>query len=203
MQKNTNLMKDVIILIVTICLTGLTCYAQSDDLKIPAEVKPFVEKGTKAIALESADLNGDNLKDYVLILEKEKPEKDKQDFPVKQRPLLIIVRDKKNKLSAVKRNENMVMCSECGGVMGDPFDSVKVGKNTFTVSHYGGSGFRWSAEYKFNYSRIDKTWQLVQVKKASFHVSDVNNVTRTVLTPPKDYGKIDVADFNPNDLDNN
>ena len=201
MQKNKNLMKDAIILIITICLTGFTCYAQSDDLKIPAEIKPFVEKGTKAIALESADLNGDNSKDYVLILEKEKPEKDKHDFPVKQRPLLIIVRDKKNKLSAVKRNENIVMCSECGGVMGDPFQGVEVGEKTFTVNHYGGSGIRWSARYKFNYSRIDKTWQLVEVKNESYSTADVDDIKSKILTP-KDFGKIDVADFNPNDLNN-
>ena len=195
-------MKDAIILIVTICLTGLTCYAQSDDLKIPAEVKPFVEKGTKAIALESADLNGDNLKDYVLILEKGKPEKDKYDTPINQRPLLIIIRDKQNKLSAVKRNEKIVMCSVCGGAMVDPLEEVEVGDKTFTVSHYGGSGIRWSVRYKFNYSRIDKTWQLVEVKNESYSTDDVDKVKSTILKP-KDFGKIDVADFNPSDFDNN
>ncbi len=199
MKKDINLIKKKIILIVTVCLSALAVNAQSDELKIPAEVKPFIEKGTKAIALKSADLNGDNLKDYVLILEKGKPEKDKHDFPVKQRPLLIIVRDKLNKLSAVKRNEKMVMCSVCGGVMGDPFQDVEVGEKTFTVKHYGGSGIRWSAQYKFNYSRIDKTWQLVEVKKESYSTADVDKVKSTVLKP-KDFGKIDVADFDPEKL---
>ena len=195
-------MKDAIILIVTICLTGLTCYAQSDDLKIPAEVKPFIEKGTKAIALESADLNGDKTKDYILVLEKLNPEKDEYGSPVKQRPLLIIIRDKKNKLSAVKRNEKIVMCSECGGAMGDPLEEVEVGDKTFTVHHSGGSRTRWSARYKFNYSRIDKTWQLVEVKNQSYDNTEVDKVETKVLTP-KNFGKIDVADFNPSDFDNN
>jgi hypothetical protein len=163
-------MKDAIILIVTICLTGLTCYAQSDDLKIPAEVKPFIEKGTKAIALESADLNGDKTKDYILVLEKLNPEKDEYGSPVKQRPLLIIIRDNQNKLSAVKRNEKIVMCSVCGGAMVDPLEEVAVGDKTFTVHHYGGRGIRWSVRYKFNYSRIDKTWQLVELNDSALEV---------------------------------
>jgi len=192
-------MKDAIILIVTICLTGLTCYAQSDDLKIPAEVKPFIEKGTKAIALESADLNGDKTKDYILVLEKLNPEKDASDFPVNQRPLLIIIRDKKNKLSAVKRNEKIVMCSVCGGAMVDPLEEVAVGDKTFTVHHYGGRGIRWSVRYKFNYSRIGKTWQLVEVKNESYSNADVDKVKTKVLTP-KNFGKIDVAGFDPEKL---
>jgi len=192
-------MKDAIILIVTICLTGLTCYAQSDDLKIPAEVKPFIEKGTKAIALESADLNGDKTKDYILVLEKLNPEKDEYGSPIKQRPLLIIIRDKKNKLSAVKRNEKIVMCSVCGGAMVDPLEEVAVGDKTFTVHHYGGRGIRWSVRYKFNYSRIDKTWQLVEVKNESYDNADVDKVKTKVLTP-KNFGKIDVAGFDPEKL---
>jgi len=202
MKKNINLMKKKIILIVTVCLSALAVNAQSNVLKIPAEVKPFVEKGTKAIALKSADLNGDKTKDYVLVLEKLKPGKDASDFPINQRPLLIIIRDKQNKLSAVKRNEKMVMCSECGGTMGDPLEEVAVGDKTFTVHHYGGRGIRWSVRYKFNYSRIDKTWQLVEVKNQSYDNTEVDKVETKVLTP-KNFGKIDVADFNPSDFDNN
>lgn len=174
----------------------------NDELKIPAEVKPFIEKGTKAIALESADLNGDATKDYILVLEKLNPERDAGDFPVNQRPLIVLIRDNQNKLSAVKRNEKMIMCSECGGVMGDPFEGVEIGEKTFTVNNYGGSGIRWSARYKFNYSRIDKTWQLVEVKKESYSTADVDKVKTKILTP-KDFGKVDVADFDPEKLPEN
>ncbi len=136
-------------------------------------------------------------KDYVLVLEKLKPEKDASDFPINQRPLIVLIRDKQNKLSGVKRNEKMVMCSECGGTMGDPLEGVEVGDKTFTVNHYGGSGIRWSVRYKFNYSRIDKTWQLVEVKNESYSNDDVDKVKSAVLKP-KDFGKIDVvADIRP------
>jgi hypothetical protein len=191
------------ILLIAVCFSVITANAQTEAVKIPVEVKPFVEDGAKPIALESADLNGDGLKDYILVLERENPtEKDEYDYPKNQRPLLILVRGTDNKLTEAKRNETIVMCSACGGMMGDPFTGVTVGKNTFTVSHYGGSAWRWTADYKFNYSRIDKTWQLVRIEKTSFHAVDQNKtLKRKIMTPPKDFGKVDIADFDPSAFD--
>jgi len=53
--------------------------------------------------------------------------------------------------------------------------------------------------YKFNYSRINKTWQLVEVKNESYSNADVDKVKTKVLTP-KNFGKIDVAGFDPEKL---
>ena len=171
--------------------------AQDAELKIPAEVTPFVESGTKAIALEKGDLNGDGREDFILVLEKEKPAKDADDFPVGQRPLLVLLRGADGKLTVAKRNERIVMCSQCGGVFDDPFEGVIAGRNTFSVEHYGGSNWRWKYSYKFNYSRIDKTWELVRVEDISYHTSNPNGGTTKIYTPPKHFGKIDIADFDP------
>lgn len=170
---------------------------QDDGLKVPAEVLPFVEAGSKAIAVEAADLNGDGRGDFVLVLERENPAKDADDFPVGQRPLLILVRGADGKLSAAKRNERVVMCSRCGGVFGDPFEGVTVGRDTFTVNFYGGSNWRWAYSYRFNYSRLDQTWQLVRVEESSYHTSDPDKMKTQVFIPPRDYGKVDIADFDP------
>jgi hypothetical protein len=192
-------MKTKVGLLLTFCFSIITTQAQTEAIAVPAEVQPFVEQGTKPIALESADLNGDGMKDYILVLERENPsQKDENDFPKNQRPLLILVRGADNKLTAAKRNELIVMCSQCGGVMGDPFAGVTVGRNTFTVNHYGGSAWRWSADYKFNYSRIDKTWQLVRIEEESFNANDPQKtMKRKIRVPPKDFGKVDIADFDP------
>ena len=188
--------------VVVLCLClFLSCVVaaarQDDELKVPAEVLPFVETGTKAIAVEVADLNGDGRGDYVLVLERENPPKDKDDFPIGQRPLLLLVRGADGKLSAAKRNERIVMCSQCGGVFGDPFEGVEAKLNTFTVSFYGGSNWRWAYSYKFNYSRLDQTWQLVRAEEISFHTSDPDKMKKLVFIPPRDYGKVDIADFDP------
>jgi hypothetical protein len=86
-------MKTKVSLLLTFCLSVITAQAQTKAVEVPVEVKPFVEQGTKPIALESVDLNGDGLKDYILVLERENPSlKDESDFPKNQRPLLIMKR---------------------------------------------------------------------------------------------------------------
>lgn len=167
---------------------------QADDLKIPEDVSPFIEPGTKAIELSQADLNGDGLADYILVLERQGDQY--KDGPG-QRPLLILLRNPDGGLRLAKRNDKIIFCSNCGGVMGDPFMGVEAGTKRFIVSHYGGSSWRWSVTYQFNYSGRDKSWQLVKVVSESFHASEPDKVERKVETPPKDYGLIDIADFDP------
>ena len=191
-------MRRFVLLLIWLFAAPLTMAAQENELKVPAEVAPFVEPGTKAIELEKSDLNGDGREDFILVLEKENPAKDADDFPVNQRPLLILLRGTDGKLASAKRNERVVMCSKCGGVFGDPFDGVIAGRNTFSVEHYGGSAERWKFSYQFNYSRVNKTWQLVRVLELHYHTSNPNKDTsRKIYTPPRHFGKIDIADFDP------
>ncbi|MDQ4122648.1 MAG: hypothetical protein M3209_14515 [Acidobacteriota bacterium] len=166
-----------------------------NELKIPPEVTPFVENETKAIALEKADLNGDGTQDFILVLEDLKNESEDEKG---KRSLLVLTRGADDKLTLAKRNDKgVVYCRTCGGIFGDPFDGVIAGTKTFSVELYGGSAWRWKMSYKFNYSRIDRTWQLDRVIELSYHTSDPNKVKTRTHTPPRDFGKIDIADFDP------
>ena len=147
--------------------------------------------------MESADLDGDGLKDYVIVLERQKASPSDDDITENQRPLVIVVRQPDSSLKVAKRNEKIVFCSSCGGVMGDPFQGVKTALKSFTVQHYGGSAERWSKEYTFNYSRKDNTWQLVRVEEETFNALKPGKPKTRIFTPPKDYGKIDIQDFDP------
>src|ERR1044071_7743011 len=140
-QSNTGerRMRTIVLGMLLLCFAPRVVVAQESELKIPDEVRPFVASGTKAIALEAADLNGDGRGDFILVLEKENPPKDANDFPVNQRPLLILVRGDDGKLTEAKRNERVVMCSQCGGIWGDPFEGVVAARNSFSVEFYGGS----------------------------------------------------------------
>ena len=163
---------------------------------LPKELHAFVEEGSKAIWLSEADLDRDGDTDYILVLERPPASAD-DDMAPGQRPLLVLLREADGKLREARRNERMVMCPRCGGVMGDPFVGIDSAPGTFTVQHYGGSSWRWSADYRFNYSRRDATWQLVLVEESNFHASDPTTGKISKATPPKDFGKIDLADFDP------
>lgn len=192
-------MRTIILCLILSCVTAASATAATlqDELKVPEEVRPFVEAGAKPIALEAADLNGDGRGDFVLVLERENPPKDADDFPVGQRPLLVLLRGADGKLAEAKRNERIVMCSRCGGAFGDPFEGVTAGRNNFAVNFYGGSNWRWAYSYRFNYSRVDRTWQLVRAEETSFHTSNPEKMKTRVFIPPRDYGKVDIADFDP------
>ena len=166
--------------------------------EVPQELRAFVPEDARAIWLSEADLDRDGDGDFILVLERPPTSAD-EDMVPGQRPLLVLLRGTDGKLREAKRNERLVMCPRCGGVMGDPFAGIVAGTGTFTVQHYGGSSWRWSSGFRFDYSRRDATWQLVLVEESSFHASDPGTEKITKATPPKDFGKIDLADFDPED----
>lgn len=158
---------------------------------VPRDVQPFVEKNTTVLAVERGDLNRDGREDAVLVLEPQDPEQ--------PRPLLLLTRDANGALALAKRSDKAVYCRNCGGIMGDPFQGVTVEKGRFTIEHYGGSSWRWSFNLTFAWSRRDRSWQLVRVESTSFHASDPDSEETTVHTPPKNFGLIDVTEFDPED----
>lgn len=163
--------------------------AHAEPEKTPAELLSLLPKGAQLLDWQNADLNNDGRPDILLIHEAAE-----DDGP---RTLLIALRQSDGRLNVVKRNDKVVFCRQCGGVFGDPYESLEAGKGRFTVNHYGGSNWRWVFSFDFAYSRRDKTWQLVRVDESSFHTSAPNNMKTRTYKPPRDFGKIDFADFDP------
>lgn len=187
---------------ITLALTlllSVAAIAQNDEVKVPVEVKPFIEKGMVSIALETGDLNADGKKDFILVLDKPRdPKGEFDEAGDTQRLMLILVRDSSGKLSLAARNENVVFCRTCGGVFGDPFAGISITGTRFTISNYGGSNDRWAYDYTFAYSRRDNTWQLIRSEETTFQALDPNRTTRKhVYLPPKSFGLINFADFDP------
>jgi hypothetical protein len=179
-------------------LPGLALGTTGDPKSLPPELKRLVAKGESVLAYESADLNGDGLGDIVFIVEPLQSARGKQeDEEEATRTLKIAIRSSNGLLKVVKENSMVVLCEGCGGVFGDPFAGLSAATNTFSVNHYGGSGWRWSTMAKFNYSRRDATWQLVEVDESSFHASEPDKQKNKTYRPPRSFGKIDIADFDP------
>jgi len=188
------------LLILILCLGPTFVRAQEDELKIPDEVKLFVEKDMKAIALETADLNGDGTKDYILVTDKAgvKPEDEYTDES--ERSMLILVRGADGKLILAARNDLIARCKNCGGAYGDPFDGVEARRNGFIVSNTMGSRERSNESFQFNYSRRDKTWQLVRAVQSDYDTFKPKSLKTKILTPPRNFGKINFAGFDPDNF---
>lgn len=195
-QFNLQNKRRTTLLLFIFCLAPLLIRGQTNELKIPAEAREFIGQGDHAVALEAADLNGDGTPDFILVTEKTTA-KTNDDEADSLRTLMILTRDREGKLKLAKSNKKVVYCKSCGGAFGDPFDGVEVKPKSFTVNNYGGSAWRWSEHYQFNYSRTDKTWQLVRFESQTYNSTEPNKTFKTKIRTPKSFGKIDISDFDP------
>lgn len=156
----------------------------------PADVQAVLPAGQTLLAWEAADLNRDGRPDAIMVSEAKAASED--DGP---RLLQVLLRQPDGKLKAVVRSERAVMCRQCGGIFGDPFEGVQTQAGGFTLLHYGGSNWRWRADFRFAWSRRDQTWQLVAVDSLSYHTSDPDQQKQQHARPPRDFGLINLADF--------
>ena len=168
-----------------------------DARAVPAEVRPFVAPGACAAAVARADLDRDGRADHVVVLGRPRPAGTAAWDDEAPRALLVLVADPGGGVRLAARNDRLVLCPGCGGAMGDPFVGVEARPGAFTVQHYGGSSWRWATSVTFAYSRRDRAWQLVRVEEDQFHASEPAKVTHRVATPPRDFGKIDLREFDP------
>lgn len=185
-------------LILVCVLLTVPALGQVGGVKVPKEVVGFVGKGEVAVEVGAGDLNGDGREDALLVVSEVIPENAEYEEGAGERSVMVLVRGADGKLGLAARNDLVAMCRNCGGVYGDPFAGVAIKGTQFTVSNYGGSNSRWAYDYTFAYSRRDKTWQLVRAEETTFHALDPKRTTKKrVYTPPKDFGLINFADFDP------
>lgn len=144
--------------------------------------------------LDSAmgDLNLDDYPDKILIL------KNKNEGIATEvtRPLLILTGQPEGfKLQA--RNDSVILCADCGGIMGDPYQSITIKNGYFSIEHYGGSSWRWTRIITFKYLKSENTWQLHKDAGVSYHTSDPDKI-EDFLTNKEDFGKVLFEDYNNN-----
>ena len=97
--------------------------------------KRFVPPGHKLVRSAWGNLDGDGIKDLVLVYESPKDEN--------PRWLKVIFDPMSKNQKALPPFKGIVMCGTCGGPMGDPFDGLTVKGNRIEISHYGGTAQRW------------------------------------------------------------
>lgn len=163
--------------------------------ELPAELKEFIPAGYSFLSGEKGNLNLDKRADIVVVLKKdnEKETSDVIDHPEK-RPLLIFLGQSDGSYKLAARNDNTVYCVDCGGIFGDPFESLTITNGNFSVNHYGGSNWRWTRIISYKYSPADKNWYLFKDGSESFHTSNPDKVITKIKTV-KNFGKVSFDQF--------
>jgi hypothetical protein len=165
------------------------------NLKTYTNFSQFIPKGYSILDTATGNLNLDAYPDMLLALKKDGEEKtsDVTEHP-EQRPLLILLGQPDHTFALAARSDNSIYCVDCGGVMGDPYQSLVIKKGFFSVEHYGGSSWRWTRIVTFKYNAAEKKWYLFKDGGDSFHASEPEKVKRTIKTA-KDFGKIPFEKF--------
>ncbi len=164
------------------------------DLSELKYLHSFVPKGFLVLDYAYGDLNKDNFNnDVILIAHDAEAEKNMEENI--DRPLFILTRNKDNTLKNQGRNDKIVLCYDCGGVMGDPYQDIAIKNGYFSIEHYGGSSWRWTEIITFKYNEEEKNWFLHKKGGESFHTAEPENSKETVKTV-KDFGKISFQNYN-------
>jgi hypothetical protein len=126
--------------------------------KIPAtgqKVADFVPPHYALLAdgQASYDFNRDGRPDKVLVLRpllEDQPDRIDPDMPGR---ILLILLGTPTGYTLDAQSSRIMLCRGCGGVYGDPFAGLDVKNGILTISHYGGSSWRWSITSKFRYQQ--------------------------------------------------
>lgn len=165
-----------------ICLLiGYTSLSQDDT------IKSFIPKNYDTLQVAKGDLNGDDKDDLALalynVIEKTSAPDDDNLPP---RILMIFFNTDNGYIKSIS-SSSALMCKNCGGIFGDPFNGLTIQNKVLSVAHYGGSSDRWSEKDKFRYQ--DNNWYLIG--KTTYSYSDLQKCDKL-----NDYVSADYKDVN-------
>jgi len=165
-----------------------------------ASLAEFVPEGYKVHIWKAEDLTKDGLKDVLLVVAKERPNSTEDEgFGDEEKRPMMILQQKKGKLVERARNDNAILCSGCGGMMGDPFSEYSgnfaIKNGYFSIEQSGGSNWRWQTITTFKYDDKKDGWFLHKDGTRSWHSSDPEGKVEESVTTKKDFGVVKFADY--------
>jgi len=177
----------------TISMKANTALIQQDSVAIAKAMSENVPGGWEIMDTMTGDLNRDKYSDLLIVLSRVGEFGNDSDLV---RPLLILTGNSAGELIFRERNDNVVLCYHCGGVMGDPYDGLAIRNGYFSVQHYGGSSWRWSKIITFRYNESQKTWFLHRDAGESFNVFEIDSVEpREDVFNQDQYGKMKFVEY--------
>jgi len=171
--------------------------SNENDITLPQNLLNLIPLGYEVLKTAEGDLNLDSIDDILIALKK----KNEDANSAENRPLIIVLADGKGNYVAQQRNDNVVLCSGCGGALGDPFMDLVINNGFFSAEFYGGSRGRWARTITFKYDKNKNNWCLHKDGYSTYDSLDESEnpkVEEEVLTK-KDFGVVLFENFNYND----
>ncbi len=129
----------------------------------PKPIPPFemdVPKGHTLLTQASGDLNKDGVDEKIIVLNNGII----SDFG-EERTILIFKADN-GAWKMWERATGAILPSENGGMMGDPFQSIKVENGALVINHFGGSRIKWEYTHRFRFQ--NEKWELIGATSISY-----------------------------------
>lgn len=153
--------------------------------ELAGQIAQFLPAGHEILDTAFGNLNGDAFLDVVLIAKNPKEDSDPFDMDnPAPRPCIVLLGEGKG-LKKVAQNDNVVLCYECGGVFGDPYNDLTIAKGEFSITHFGGSNWKWTNDLTFRHENGTFYWS----KHEQVDTDPEGNEERTLKTE-KELGKV-------------
>ncbi len=169
-------------------LPGWSAFSQSSSWG------KLIPAGYEMIDTLSGDLNADGRMDLLMIIKVFGEDTIENSIDLK-RPLLIFIRQRDGTLKLTARNDEVVLCLQCGGSFGDPYRNMVITDSSFSVEHYGGSSYRWSDEIIFKYNEKKKSWFLLSWGGEGNQINEPDKESNIWLKTTKNFGVVEFAKF--------
>ncbi|MFK7776356.1 MAG: hypothetical protein AB8F94_29810 [Saprospiraceae bacterium] len=122
----------------------------------PKPIPPFemeIPKGYTLLTETSGDLNEDGIDEKVVVLNNGIV----SDFG-EERTIFIFKADN-GAWKMWERATEAILPSDNGGMMGDPFQSIKIENGALVINHFGGSRSKWEYTHRFRFQ--NEQWELI------------------------------------------
>ena len=99
------------------------------------------------IASVYGDLDKDGIDELVVAYNCDKKNQDEESVPRE----LIIYKKENNEWILWEQSKNVLLASKDGGMLGDPFENLLIKNGVLSISHYGGSRWKWGYIEKYRF----------------------------------------------------
>lgn len=126
-------------------------------------LKAYIPKGWQLRDSAGSDFNNDKIRDLALVLVADNEEEELGDC---NRTLVILQGLNASTYKLAGYSRDAVLCKRCGGVFGDPYESISFKKNVLNINHYGGSAWRWTKNFTFRFQK--NQWELIGLSESTY-----------------------------------